>query len=46
MEYKNQQFICPMSCEGTKCYDQPGDCPVCNMHLKSVNDNDPGHHHQ
>jgi hypothetical protein len=35
-----------MSCEGTKTNDQPGDCPVCNMHQKSVNDNDPGHHHQ
>ena len=28
-----QQYYCPMYCEGEKIYDQPGDCPVCNMHL-------------
>ncbi len=25
-----------MRCEGDKTYDQPGDCPVCNMHLVPV----------
>ena len=28
------QYYCPMHCEGDKTYDQPGDCPVCGMHLK------------
>jgi Cu2+-exporting ATPase len=46
MEHQNQRFICPMKCEGNKTYKQLGQCPVCNMHLKPVNDNDPGHHHQ
>ncbi|GAO30390.1 lead, cadmium, zinc and mercury transporting ATPase [Geofilum rubicundum JCM 15548] len=23
-----------MHCEGDKTYDEPGDCPVCGMHLK------------
>jgi Cu2+-exporting ATPase len=27
-------YYCPMHCEGDKTYDQPGDCPVCGMHLK------------
>lgn len=31
-KYKNK-FICPMKCEGEKVYYQPGNCPVCNMHL-------------
>jgi heavy metal translocating P-type ATPase len=30
-------FYCPMKCEGEKVYDQPGNCPVCNMHLVPVN---------
>ncbi|MBE0663857.1 MAG: copper-translocating P-type ATPase [Bacteroidales bacterium] len=28
------KYYCPMHCEGDKTYDQPGDCPVCGMHLK------------
>ena len=28
------KYYCPMRCEGDKVYDQPGDCPVCGMHLK------------
>jgi heavy metal translocating P-type ATPase len=32
-DQENGKFICPMKCEGEKVYDQPGDCPVCNMHL-------------
>ncbi len=40
MENKNtQQFICPMRCEGEKVYDQPGNCPVCNMYLVPVDEN-------
>ena len=26
-------YYCPMHCEGDKTYDEPGDCPVCGMHL-------------
>lgn len=29
-----ERYYCPMHCEGDKTYDQPGDCPVCGMHLK------------
>jgi len=28
------KYYCPMRCEGDKVYDEPGDCPVCGMHLK------------
>ena len=27
------QYQCPMNCEGNKTYEQPGNCPVCNMRL-------------
>lgn len=30
------RYACPMKCEGTKTYAQPGSCPVCNMKLKPV----------
>jgi len=30
-------YQCPMKCEGDKTYNAPGNCPVCNMHLKAVN---------
>lgn len=26
-------YQCPMHCEGDKTYNEPGDCPVCGMHL-------------
>ena len=44
---EHRQFICPMKCEGEKVYDQPGDCPVCNMHLVPVEEieQDHAHHH-
>jgi hypothetical protein len=32
------KYYCPMKCEGDKLYDQPGNCPVCNMHLVPVED--------
>ena len=37
---KDQQgkYACPMGCEGDKVYDEPGDCPVCNMHLVPVSE--------
>ncbi|MFO8234954.1 MAG: copper-translocating P-type ATPase [Bacteroidales bacterium] len=31
---EQNKYYCPMKCEGDKTYDQPGDCPVCGMHLK------------
>lgn len=52
-EIKNKGYICPMRCEGEKVYDQPGDCPVCNMHLVPVGSGNnhsqhqhPEHHHE
>lgn len=27
------KYYCPMHCEGDKTYHEPGDCPVCGMHL-------------
>lgn len=30
------KFICPMRCEGEKTYSEPGDCPVCGMHLTEI----------
>jgi heavy metal translocating P-type ATPase len=27
------EYYCPMHCEGDKTYKDPGDCPVCGMHL-------------
>ncbi len=30
------KYYCPMRCEGDKTYDEPGDCPVCGMHLHKV----------
>ena len=35
------EYICPMHCEGDKIYDQPGDCPVCGMHLVRVTEDNP-----
>ncbi|VAW22798.1 Lead, cadmium, zinc and mercury transporting ATPase; Copper-translocating P-type ATPase [hydrothermal vent metagenome] len=28
-----KQYACPMHCEGDKTYNEPGNCPVCNMTL-------------
>lgn len=49
----NEKYYCPMKCEGDKTYDNPGDCPVCNMHLvpvgdetKKTNGHDDHHGHQ
>lgn len=42
-----------MHCESNKTYNQPGDCPVCNMHLVPVNEKNKhgephhvDHHHE
>lgn len=32
------KYKCPKNCEGNKVYDNPGNCPVCNMKLMPVND--------
>ncbi len=47
-EEKEKKYYCPMKCEGDKTYDEPGDCPVCNMHLIPVSElsqKHNGHHH-
>jgi Cu2+-exporting ATPase len=41
-EEVNKTYQCPMKCEGEKTYDQPGNCPVCNMKLVPTGK---GHHH-
>ncbi|HCM25088.1 MAG TPA: hypothetical protein DIC34_00825 [Treponema sp.] len=33
---KGARYICPMRDEGEKTYPEPGDCPVCGMHLVKV----------
>ncbi len=49
---KVKQYACPMHCEGEKVYTEPGDCPICNMHLvdiseigKITNNHNHEHHH-
>lgn len=32
----DENYICPMRCEGEKTYAQPGTCPVCNMKLERL----------
>ena len=32
----NQEYQCPMKCEGEKTYKDKGTCPVCKMDLKKV----------
>ncbi|HUX95805.1 MAG TPA: copper-translocating P-type ATPase [Bacteroidales bacterium] len=32
------KYYCPMKCEGDKTYPEAGECPVCGMHLKKVDD--------
>jgi Cu2+-exporting ATPase len=39
------KYFCPMKCEGDKVYEQPGDCPVCNMHLVPVSKITSGKNH-
>jgi hypothetical protein len=43
---KEGKYYCLMKCEGSKIYDQPGNCPMCNMKLISTNvKNEHGFHH-
>ncbi len=34
--HNGEEYYCPMRCEGDKTYNEPGDCPVCGMHLVKV----------
>lgn len=34
--FRKAPYICPMRCEGDKTYPEPGDCPVCGMHLEQI----------
>lgn len=45
---QEQQYICPMRCEGDKTYNHLGSCPICNMHLVPIESSKPdeGHGHQ
>ena len=40
----NVKYHCPMRCEGDKMYDEPGQCPVCNMNLEKMDSTT--HEHQ
>lgn len=35
-EHAHDSYYCPMHCEGSKTYDQPGKCPKCGMNLKKA----------
>lgn len=39
-------YQCPMKCEADKTYDEPGNCPVCNMKLQPVDENGQKHDHK
>jgi len=45
MNHQETKYYCPMKCEGDKTYDEPGNCPVCNMHLVPVGANGQKHEH-
>ena len=32
----SEKYYCPMRCEGDKTYNEPGNCPVCGMHLLTL----------
>ena len=40
-EQQETKYQCPMNCEGNKTYNQPGECPVCNMQLVMVGQDEP-----
>ena len=46
MSKTKEHYICPMHCEGDKTYNEPGDCPVCNMHLLPVSEIKNGKEHE
>jgi len=39
-------YACPMHCEGDKVYQKSCDCPVCNLHLVPVDNNEKHAEHQ
>ncbi len=39
------RYQCPMKCEREKTYDQPGNCPVCNMKLAPISMQDKHNSH-
>lgn len=43
-EQHEAKYQCPMNCEGNKTYNQPGECPVCNMQLVIVGIDEPKIH--
>jgi heavy metal translocating P-type ATPase len=45
MTPESKKYICPMRCEGSKTYDKPGNCPVCNMFLVPVDSEKGGMNH-
>ncbi len=40
-DLQETKYQCPMNCEGNKTYNQPGNCPVCNMQLVMVGMDEP-----
>ena len=42
---ENTKYQCPMKCEGEKMYDEPGQCPKCNMDLQKVEEMHEQHEH-
>ncbi|MEI6059662.1 MAG: heavy metal-binding domain-containing protein [Bacteroidota bacterium] len=40
-DLQETKYQCPMNCEGNKTYPQPGICPVCNMQLVRVGQDEP-----
>jgi len=38
-QVENVRYQCPMKCEGEKTYNEPGQCPKCNMDLEQVEEN-------
>lgn len=37
-------YQCPMKCDNGKLYDEPGNCPVCGMKLKEVEEHTKDEH--
>ena len=40
-DLQETKYQCTMNCEGNKTYNQPGNCPVCNMQLVMVGMDEP-----
>lgn len=48
VEADKMTYVCPMTCEDAKTYEEPGQCPVCKMDLEEVqmNEAQPEHKHE